>query len=239
MKKNTYFFDLYGTLIDIRTDENRPSLWRGLARYYALGGAEYTPAEIRARYLALCAEETEALAGRSGIGEDAVEIELRDVFRRLYAEKGVRISAERLDDAAIAFRALSYTSTPRLMPGTRRTLDGLRLQGARLFLLSNAQNCFTVPELRLLGLAESFDQIFLSSDFGCKKPSAAFFHAAMEKSGLAAEELVMVGNDPDADIRGADRCGIESRYFHTHQSPPRSGTLPGSCREIRALTDLL
>ena len=80
MKKNTYFFDLYGTLIDIRTDENRPSLWRGLARYYALGGAEYTPAEIRARYLALCAEETEALAGRSGIGEDAVEIELRDVF---------------------------------------------------------------------------------------------------------------------------------------------------------------
>ena len=239
MKKNTYFFDLYGTLIDIRTGEKKPSLWRGLARYYALGGAVYAPAEIRARYLALCAEETSALAKRGGLGEDEVEIELRYVFRRLYAEKGVHVSAARLDDAAIAFRALSYTSTPRLMPGARRTLDGLRQQGARLFLLSNAQSCFTVPELRQLGMAESFDQIFLSSDFGCRKPAAAFFRAAMEKAGVTAEEIIMVGNDPDADIRGADNCGIETRYFHTHQSPPRSGTLPGSCREIRALTDLL
>lgn len=239
MNKNTCFFDLYGTLIDIRTDEKKPSLWRGLARCYSLGGAPYAPSELRECYLALCAEETAALAKKSGLGEDEVEIELRHVFRRLYAEKGVRVSAARLDDTAIAFRALSYTSTPRLMPGARRTLDGLRQRGARLFLLSNAQSCFTVPELRLLGLSKSFDQIFLSSDFGCKKPSAAFFHAAMAAAGVTAEEIVMVGNDPDADIRGADSCGIGSCYFHTHQSPPPSGTLPDSCREIRALTDLL
>ena len=67
----------------------------------------------------------------------------------------------------------------------------------------------------------------------------ALWAAAMAAAGVTAEEIVMVGNDPDADIRGADSCGIGSCYFHTHQSPPPSGTLPDSCREIRALTDLL
>ena len=96
-----------------------------------------------------------------------------------------------------------------------------------------------MPELRQLGLTDCFDQIFLSSDFGCRKPSPAFFRAAMEKAQVTADELLMVGNDPTADIRGADGCGIESRYYHTHQSPPRSGPLPEGCREIARLTDLL
>lgn len=239
MNKNTYFFDLYGTLADVRTDETLPSLWRGLARYYSLGGAAYTPAAIRERYLALCAEETEALEIETGLGESEVEIELRHVFRRLYAEKGVRVSAAGVDDAALVFRALSLRCEPKLMPGARRTLEELRRRGDRLILLSNAQSCFTVPELRQLGLTDCFDQIFLSSDFGCRKPSPAFFRAAMEKAQVTADEILMVGNDPTADIRGADGCGIESRYFHTHQSPPRSGPLPESCREIARLTDLL
>ena len=76
MNKNTCFFDLYGTLIDIRTDEKKPSLWRGLARCYSLGGAPYAPSELRECYLALCAEETAALAKKSGLGEDEVEISL-------------------------------------------------------------------------------------------------------------------------------------------------------------------
>lgn len=61
MHKN-YFFDLYGTLVDIRTDEQKPSLWQGTAEFYSLCGAPYTATEIHARYLALCAEETEKLA---------------------------------------------------------------------------------------------------------------------------------------------------------------------------------
>ena len=238
MNKSVYFFDLYGTLTDIRTDETMPSLWRGLARYYSLGGAAYTSGSIRKRYEALCAEETAALAAESGLEEEAVEIELKNVFRRLYEEKGVRVSPAQIADAALLFRALSYRRVPRLMPGAKRTLEELRRRGAKLVLLSNAQSCFTLPELRQLGLAESFDQIFLSSDFGCKKPSPAFFRLAMAKAGAAAEESVMVGNDLEADIVGADRCGMESRYYHTRLSPPRSGKLPDSCREIAALTDL-
>ncbi len=236
----TYFFDLYGTLVDIRTDESKPSLWRGTADFLSLCGAPYTARELRERYLALCAEETAALAAaRPELGEAGVEIELREVFRRLLSEKGAEASAGRDADTELLFRALSFRSAPRLMPGARRTLGELRRRGTRVFLLSNAQSCFTMPELRRLGIAEAFDGFFLSSDFGCRKPSPAFFRAAAERAGVAPQEALMVGNDPEADIRGAEAVGMPSRYIHTRQSPPRGGPLPGCCREIAALEDLL
>ena len=109
---------------------------------------------------------------------------MRSVFRRLFEEKGAAVSDERLADTARLFRALSYRRAPRPIKGARRTLDELRRRGAKLYLLSNAQSCFTVPELQLLGLADAFDGIFLSSDFGCRKPSPAFFRAALERAGV-------------------------------------------------------
>ncbi len=238
---DNYFFDLYGTLVDIRTDEGKPSLWRGAAEFYSRCGAPFTPAELRERYLALCAEETAALAAACpALGTEGVEIELRAVFRRLFEEKGLSVPAARVDDAALLFRTLSFRRTPRLMKGAEKTLAGLRRRGARLYLLSNAQSCFTVPELRRLGLLEGvFDGIFLSSDFGVRKPSPAFFRRALARAGLSASGVLMVGNDPEADIRGADSVGMASRYLHSWQSPPRTAPLPESCREIGSLEELL
>ena len=240
MYKN-FFFDLYGTLVDIRTDEQKPSLWRDLAEFYSLCGALYTPEEIRERYSALCEEETAALAAACPIlTVEDVEIELRNVFRRLFEEKGITTSGTQVADTALLFRALSFCSAPRLMEGAEKTLKELRQRGARLYLLSNAQSCFTVPELRRLNLLDGiFDGIFLSSDFGVKKPAPAFFRAALEKAGLPASEVLMVGNDPFADIRGADSVGMKSRYIHSWQSPPRGFSLPESCRETESLEELL
>ena len=137
MFKN-FFFDLYGTLVDIRTDEQKPSLWRDLAEFYSLCGASYNPGEVRERYLALCEEETAALAAACPIltAED-VEIELRNVFRRLFEEKDIAVSAARVEDTALLFRVLSFCSAPQLMEGAEKTLKGLRQRGARLYLLSN------------------------------------------------------------------------------------------------------
>lgn len=232
-------FDLYGTLLDTHTDEERPELWEKLADFLAMTGAEYSPEALRRRYLGLCAEETEALAARSGFPAEEVEIELRDVFRRLYSEKGVQPSSALIGDTAVLFRALSYLRPPRLMPNALRVLDELRGRGLGLYLLSNAQSCFTVPELRRAGLYGRFDGVFLSSDLGFRKPSRRFYEKAMELAGISAQNSVMVGNDPEADIRGAAAVGLRSRYIRTWHSPPESGVLPESCVEIKDLSELL
>ena len=43
---NNYIFDLYGTLIDINTDEWNDDLWKKIAILYAYKGAHYTYDEL-------------------------------------------------------------------------------------------------------------------------------------------------------------------------------------------------
>ncbi|WP_026528361.1 HAD family hydrolase [Butyrivibrio sp. VCD2006] len=88
----TYIFDLYGTLVDIRTDENMPFLWKNLAEIYSAYGADYTPAELEATYKALCDEETKLLLSEhKKIYPETViehpEIRLERVFARLLLDR--------------------------------------------------------------------------------------------------------------------------------------------------------
>lgn len=51
---NNYIFDLYGTLIDINTDEWNDDLWKKIAILYAYKGAHYTYDELNEEYDRLC-----------------------------------------------------------------------------------------------------------------------------------------------------------------------------------------
>ena len=50
MKYKNYIFDLYGTLIDIRTDEWAAQLWKKMAILYGYYGANYTYKELGKAY---------------------------------------------------------------------------------------------------------------------------------------------------------------------------------------------
>ena len=46
MYKN-YIFDLYGTLVDINTNEEKAYLWKKMAEFYGYYGAHYKPVELK------------------------------------------------------------------------------------------------------------------------------------------------------------------------------------------------
>ena len=123
---SAYFFDLYGTLVDIHTDEGRPKLWKDAAAYFTAQGAAYEADTLHAAYLRLCAEETQCL--QRATPEALVEIDLLQVFRSLYAEKGVRAGDGLLADTAWFFRRASTTHL-RAYAGAGELLDSLRAAG--------------------------------------------------------------------------------------------------------------
>ena len=234
-----YIFDLYGTLIDIRTDESMPSLWRRMALLLSLQGALYVPEELRKAYHAALGAEIDRLAAaHPSLPREHIEPDILPVFDTLYAQKGVTATAERLKDTAVFFRTLSLRHL-RLYPDAAVVLRTLRVRGKGVYLLSNAQAAFTMPELVKLGLASLFDGIVLSSDAGVKKPDQAIFEHILSKYGLRPETCLMIGNDAAADMQGAATVGMAGRYIHTKQSPGREVPLPRGCREIRRLKELL
>lgn len=234
-----YIFDLYGTLVDIRTDEAIPSLWRRMALFLSLQGAAYTSNELHQAYLDTITEQIDLCAfQRPNIPKAHIEPDILHVFERLYKRKGISVSTQTVEDATVLFRTLSLRHI-RPYPHALKVLNTLRARGKGVYLLSNAQAAFTVPELNILGLTEQFDGIVLSSEVGVKKPDKAIFQQLFIKYGLRPEACLMIGNNAAADIQGAASAGMESRYIHTGISPARPASLPNSCREIYSLQELL
>lgn len=229
-----YIFDLYGTLVDIHTDEEQAAMWEKLVSFFKESGAVYEPEELKKRYCELVTEQEDALALASGVPRRVVEIKLENVFRELFAEKDVAVSEEHICNVGLYFRNVS-TEYIKLFPGVKELLLRLKKAGKGVYLLSNAQRIFTEPEMRDLEIYDLFDGILYSSDAGVKKPSPLFFDALMKEYGLVKEESVMIGNDCNADIAGAHDYGLASMYVHTNQSTPLTKPLPSDCRRLQEI----
>ncbi len=268
-------FDLYGTLVDIHTDEERPEIWKKLALFYGYYGADYTPEELKEAYGRMVRQLTRELeekqrtekasqsvasgAGGAGSGggecqaglllnampsqayESSPEIQLEEVFLRLYRQKGVEADRTLAVHSGQFFRSMS-TDYLRLYDGVEQMLKTLRDAGKKLYLLSNAQSIFTAHELKALRLEAWFDGIFLSSDHGCKKPDPRFYEKLLQTFAIDQSRAVMIGNDGTCDILGAKQAGLAAVYLHTNLSPSETVTKADAVIEgadMKALTDFL
>lgn len=215
MRYTDVVFDLYGTLVDIHTEENR-SVWDKTALFFSFYGACYTGVELEADFRAAMSRK-EAEAGQDY--ECFPDIPFESVMADLFREQGVIRGADDLGfHAAQVFRIVSIEYL-RLYPHVGEALAALRAAGCRLWLLSNAQRAFTAYELRALGLDEAFDGIYLSSDYGCRKPDPRFFRALLDEQSLDPTRCLMVGNDRRTDIAGAAAVGMDTLYMHTALTP--------------------
>lgn len=208
-----YVFDLYGTLIDINTDEDSFILWDKLSLFYSFKGAKYTSSELKCCYNNIVKSMLDSCTYTK-----YPDIKLELVFSKLYRDKGILASDELISDTAQIFRILSINYI-NLYDGVLELLDLLKSKGKKIYLLSNAQRIFTLYEMKTLGIDKYFDDIFFSSDYGTCKPDSAFFNSLLTKYNLNIKESIMIGNDPYSDIKGAINVGLNSLYIHSNQSP--------------------
>lgn len=219
----TCIFDLYGTLVDIHTDEERETLWEKLALFYGYYGAFYGAEELREAFHRTVAGMERADEGRRADAYEAFpEIQIERVFRKLFLDRGIEADWPLAVHAGQFFRVLS-TDYLRLYDGVKELLRLLKKRGKRLYLLSNAQKIFTEYEIRALDIFRFFDGIFISSDYGCKKPDRAFFEKLLDTHGISAKTAVMIGNDGVCDVQGAHRAGLSAIYLHSNLSPQEEG----------------
>ena len=203
-----YIFDLYGTIIDIHTEEGERKLWKALAKYYRKHGAFYFACGIRRGYHKFVNEEL----------KKSEEIQVEKVFKKLFEVKGVDADDTLVAETCRYFRDTS-TYHLRLYEWSLPILQKLKENGKKVYLLSNAQRSFTYHEMEKLDIVKYFDKIYISSDYGVKKPNPKFFQILMEKVGVDAKESLFLGNDQTCDILGAQSVGMDTWYVHTNCSP--------------------
>ncbi len=199
-----FFFDLYGTLVDITVDEERPAFWENLAS--AMGG-EVDPQRLRRLY-AMVKRDAEAALPAGG------EINLEHVFLILLETFSCRTP---LHAFARYFRDTSVLRR-KLYPNRKKILERLHARGAQVYLVADAQRCYAMQELATLGIQHHFDGILLSSEVGYTKPAPQLFQAAFSRFSATPETTVYVGNDLVDDVAAARALGMRSVYIETAQS---------------------
>lgn len=206
-----FIFDLYGTLIDIETDEESSSFWSQMCEYYNDFGTQYKPDELKARYHQYCEEETQASK------EALPEIKLERVFLRLLEEGGGYCPIDPYDWSLICARYFRAVSRKKLVT-YKDTIPLLKLlqEKHRVYLLSNAQTCFTLDEMLKCKITPYFDGIYISSDYGVKKPAKKFMDILLQSEHLKVEESIMIGNDLTSDIAVAAKVGMKSIFINSY-----------------------
>lgn len=100
-----------------------------------------------------------------------------------------------------------------LFPHAHETLSYLK-DRYTLHLISNGfqEAC----ERKLAGnqLADYFDTITISELVGINKPDARIFQHALHEAKAAKQESIMIGDNLDADVRGAQNFGMDAIFFN-------------------------
>ena len=127
------------------------------------------------------------------------------------------------------------------------TLKKLEKDGYRMGLISNAGDDQDVRQLvRRFGISPYFDFILTSAACSYRKPHPRIFELAIANWYFLPSETVMVGDNLDADVRGAKNAGlyavwISRRAGQSSDDQPRvqpDATI-STLSELPALLDLL
>ncbi len=129
------------------------------------------------------------------------------VFRRLESEFGMAPGTWQrlLDDYEAHF---PHVCVP--FPKAHQTLSTLRNSGFKLGLVTNGPITSQQPKIDGLGIAGYFGTVLISGVEGVSKPDPEIFRRAVSRLGVRAEETVMVGDNPVADIGGAKSFGMKA-----------------------------
>jgi putative hydrolase of the HAD superfamily len=125
----------------------------------------------------------------------------------------------------------SFFEYSRLIPGTIEMLKSLR-GSYRLGLLSNFTHAPAADALlEQLGLPGFFDHVVISGRVGYCKPDRRVFSLFLEGMGVEGDEVAFVGDDPDADVKGAADAGLKpvwTTYVMDNNLPHAVSVVAGS-----------
>lgn len=219
--KRAVFFDLYGTLIDIKTDEYDYWVYETLSRYLAYHSVNISPEELKKAYFEGIQQHL------SQNKEKYPDVDVYEIFFGIINKYGKRrYSKGMVTDIAMLFRSLSIRHFG-VFDGLYDVLVSFGKK-YRLGIISDAQWVFAESEIAMLGLDQFFSVRILSSRTGFKKPDVRLFQLAMERLGVTSDNSVYIGDNPVKDLVGAKKTGMKFILFRS-ECHEYNGFRPDRC----------
>ena len=199
-------FDLYNTLIDIKTDESSIETYEQVSKWLIYQGVNISAEDLKNEYVRRVKEDMESR------WEKYPEVRVEQIFTKICKSHSVwDIDEVRLGtETSRAFRAGSLRRL-QVFPKSLRLLK--ELEGYPKVIVSNGQRVFSELEMRYLGLYNQFSHVIFSSDLGHKKPDPRIFLEATKLMGWEPEEVLCIGDNFENDIVPSTRLGMKAMHI--------------------------
>ncbi|WP_199609714.1 pyrimidine 5'-nucleotidase [Flocculibacter collagenilyticus] len=113
-----------------------------------------------------------------------------------------------------------------LLPGAGELLSSLSGK-VKMGIITNGFTDLQQIRLQRTGLNKMFEHIVISEQVGVAKPHINIFeHAFKLMQHPEKDQILMVGDNPHSDIKGANNAGIHSCWFNHRQEPMPEGIKP-------------
>jgi putative hydrolase of the HAD superfamily len=99
-----------------------------------------------------------------------------------------------------------------LFPYAIETLEHLQ-ETYQLHLITNGFRGVQYRKMKSSRIINFFKTVTTSEDVGVKKPDPAIFNHALDLAKASNNESVMIGDNLEADIEGAEKVGMSSIFF--------------------------
>jgi len=142
---------------------------------------------------------------------DEKGIEYQKTFHDVIKPLALEINkAERIQQAAIIAYLKRKFEVLQPYPMVKPTLARLREKGLKLGIVTDAPRNKAWQRLVIAGLQNEFDFVVTLDDTKNRKPHPSPFRLALEKLALAPPECLFVGDNPEADVKGAKEAGMKT-----------------------------
>jgi putative hydrolase of the HAD superfamily len=88
-------------------------------------------------------------------------------------------------------------------------------------------------------LDKRLDKIYCFRKIGYKKPSKEFFGYILSDLGVELSQAIMVGDDFEADVIGANNCGIRAIWYNPCTAERHECAMHQTIHDLRSLPQLL
>ncbi len=201
--------DLDHTLWD--TDGNCIATWKLMYGKYGLSEAFPDFDQLCRTYLKI----NENLWAQLPSGRVTMEFVRTERFVRTLLSGGIdnrelaqKLSAEFMDE---------MQKGTRLMPYARETLQTLRHEGYTICIATNGLHDVQTSKMTAANIMEFVDHLFVSDTVGYMKPDVRFFNHILQTLGCRPTDCIMIGDNPLADIMGAQSANIRTIWYNSRQ----------------------
>jgi putative hydrolase of the HAD superfamily len=129
---------------------------------------------------------------------------------------------------------IGYASFVQPVDGALPTVAECRNRGWKTGLITNGRTHFQRRTIAAIGLEPLVDVILISEECGLRKPDPAIYLMALQALDCAPENSWFIGDDPAADVQGAEAVGMRALLFKQGVSagPGCIGTLANLCQRL-------